>query len=63
MSVPDDRATPAPDEVPDAVTATAPAADPAPDDALDDAPADAGTPGEEGTVLPVPGNRASTGFA
>ena len=68
MSVPDDTVTPTPDEVPDPVRATAPAADPAPDDAPDsplphEQAVDDTRPGVDGTVLPVPGNRASTGFA
>ena len=57
MSVPDDPTTPTPDEVPDPVLATAPVAEPAPHDVPPDAP----TPGEEGTVLPLPRNRASSG--
>ncbi len=58
MSVPDDAVTPTPDEVPDPVEATAPRADPPPDDDP------AGLPGdEEGTILPVPGNRMGNGVS
>jgi len=57
MSVPDDTVTPAPDEVPDPVEATAPQAEPAPGED------EAGLPAEEGTILPIPGNRAGSGFA
>lgn len=60
MSTPDDSATPATDEVPDPVVATSPQADPAPDDTPDEDYPD-GPP--ESPVLPIPGNRASTGFA
>lgn len=67
MSIPDDTVTPTPDEVPDPVAATAPAAPAAPDDdTTDDTDgdtADGRAPGDEGTILPIPGNRASTGFA
>ncbi|MBF0688451.1 MAG: hypothetical protein IR158_11900 [Cellulomonas sp.] len=67
MSVPDDTATPTPDDTtaetpdafPDPVTATAPEADPAPDEDQDATR----QPADQGTILPVPGNRASTGFA
>ncbi|MBO0898971.1 hypothetical protein J1G42_03150 [Cellulomonas sp. zg-ZUI222] len=57
MSVPDDAVTPTPDEVPDPVEATAPRADPPPDEDL------TGQPDEEGTILPVPGNRGGNGVA
>ncbi|MCC2336138.1 hypothetical protein [Cellulomonas wangsupingiae] len=57
MSVPDDTVTPTPDEVPDPVDATAPRAKPAPGEDEDAQPA------EQGTILPIPGNRASGGFA
>lgn len=68
MTVPDDTVTPTPDEVPDPVVATAPDApaardDAAPDDDLQGGTVDGKAPGDEGTVLPIPGNRASTGFA
>ena len=57
MSVPDDTVTPTPDEVPDPVATTAPRAEPAPGED-EDAQLD-----EQGTILPIPGNRAGSGFA
>ncbi|MCC2314216.1 hypothetical protein [Cellulomonas xiejunii] len=59
VPTPDDTAVPTPDGVPDPVTSTAPQAQPAPDE-------DQGAtrqPADQGTILPVPGNRASTGVA
>ena len=67
MSHPDDTATPTPDdaavpaagEAPDPVAATAPDAEPAPDEVEQEDV----LPGEGSAILPVPGNRATTGFA